>query len=236
MSTDAKKEPQTKEKKPVPPEKERTFVYTLARIVACIGNHTIFPVRYYDRENFDLQGPYIAMSNHNSALDPLILAYPCRKYEFRFVGKKELTKNKFIGALLTAAQLGLEPNTPLGQAYLIPFKNYKKGGILECEFQLGYKGMIDLANRSGEIKVIDAHVVYENDDFECEFGLDPKLSHKPAFGDRGKPMWVYALYKTTNDGFAFEVMSVEEALAHGEKYSKAFNKSASPWQTEPEEI
>jgi 1-acyl-sn-glycerol-3-phosphate acyltransferase len=100
MSTDAKKEPQTKEKKPVPPEKERTFVYTLARIVACIGNHTIFPVRYYDRENFDLQGPYIAMSNHNSALDPLILAYPCRKYEFRFVGKKELTKNKFIGALL----------------------------------------------------------------------------------------------------------------------------------------
>ena len=146
------------------------------------------------------------------------------------------TPASFIGALLTAAQLGLEPNTPLGQAYLIPFKNYKKGGILECEFQLGYKGMIDLANRSGEIKVIDAHVVYENDDFECEFGLDPKLSHKPAFGDRGKPMWVYALYKTTNDGFAFEVMSVEEALAHGEKYSKAFNKSASPWQTEPEEI
>ena len=100
MSMDVKKEPQTKEKKPVPPEKERTFVYTLARIVACIGNHTIFPVRYYDRENFDLQGPYIAMSNHNSALDPLILAYPCKKYEFRFVGKKELTKNKFIGALL----------------------------------------------------------------------------------------------------------------------------------------
>ena len=89
-----------KEKQPVSPEKERTFVYTLARIVACIGSHTLFPVRYHGRENFDLQAPYIAMSNHNSALDPLILAYPCKKYEFRFVGKKELTKNKFIAALL----------------------------------------------------------------------------------------------------------------------------------------
>lgn len=147
----------------------------------------------------------------------------------------QCTPASFIGALLTAAQLGLEPNTPLGQAYLIPYDN-SRAGTTECQFQIGYKGMIDLANRSGEIKVIDAHIVYENDDFECEFGLDPKLRHKPAFGERGKPMWVYAMYKTTNDGFAFEVMSVEECLAHGKKYSKAFSKSSSPWQTAPEEM
>ena len=84
----------------VTPEKERTFIYTLARIVAWIGNHTFFPVRYHNQENFDLQGPYIAMSNHQSALDPLILAYPCKKYEIRFVGKKELTKHKWIANLL----------------------------------------------------------------------------------------------------------------------------------------
>ena len=89
-----------KEKKPVSPEKERTFVYSLARIVAFIGNRTIFPVRYHGKENFDLKAPYIAMSNHNSALDPLILAYPCKKYEIRFVGKKELVKVKWIGNLL----------------------------------------------------------------------------------------------------------------------------------------
>lgn len=100
MSTEAKKEPEKKEKKPVSPEKERTFVYTLARIVAAIVNHIIFPVWYHNKQNFDLRGPYIAMSNHNSALDPLILAYPCKKYEFRFVGKKELVKNKFISKLL----------------------------------------------------------------------------------------------------------------------------------------
>lgn len=89
-----------KDKPPVKPEEERTFIYTLARIVAWIGNHTIFPIRYYDRENFNLKGPYIAMSNHNSALDPLILAAPCKQYEIRFVGKKELTKNRFVAWLL----------------------------------------------------------------------------------------------------------------------------------------
>ncbi len=103
MTMEAKqpdKAPEKKEKKPVSPEKERTFVYSLARIVACIGNHTLFPVRYHGRENYDLKAPYITMSNHNSALDPLIMAYPCKKYEVRFVGKKELVKVKWIANLL----------------------------------------------------------------------------------------------------------------------------------------
>ncbi|MBR6185519.1 MAG: 1-acyl-sn-glycerol-3-phosphate acyltransferase [Clostridia bacterium] len=83
------------------PKKERTFVYSLARVLVAIGSHTIFPIRYHNRENMGLDAPYIAISNHQSALDPLILAYPCKKYEYRFVGKKELVKNKFIDKLLT---------------------------------------------------------------------------------------------------------------------------------------
>lgn len=50
---------------------------------------------------------------------------------------KECTQMSFLSALMNAAQLGLEPNTPLGQAYLIPYKNK---GVLECQFQIGYKG------------------------------------------------------------------------------------------------
>ena len=65
----------------------------------------------------------------------------------------------FIAAMLEAAQLGLEPNTPLGQAYLIPYGN-------SCQFQIGYKGLIDLAHRSKELKSIEAHEVYENDEFD----------------------------------------------------------------------
>ena len=74
----------------------------------------------------------------------------------------QTTPQSFLGAMMTAAQLGVEPNTPLGQAYLIPYLNH---GTLECQFQLGYKGLIDLAYRSGEVSVIQAQVVYDNDDF-----------------------------------------------------------------------
>ena len=100
MSTTENKPVKPEEKKPVSPEKERTFVYTLARFVAFLGVHTLYPVRYYHKERYALQGPYITMSNHQSACDPLILAYPCKKYEVRFVGKKELNVNKFVTGLL----------------------------------------------------------------------------------------------------------------------------------------
>ena len=83
------------------------------------------------------------------------------------------TPASFLGAMMTSAQLGLEVNTPLGQAYVLPYRNK---GVLEAQFQLGYKGLIDLAYRSGEIEVIQAHVVHENDDFVCEYGLEPKLT------------------------------------------------------------
>lgn len=69
------------------------------------------------------------------------------------------TPQSFIGALLIAAQLGVEPNTALGQAYLIPYGN-------QCQFQLGYKGALDLAYRTGEVRSITAEVVREGDLFE----------------------------------------------------------------------
>lgn len=83
------------------PKKERTLIYTFTRYLFWIGSHTLFPIRYHHLENIQLDAPYIAISNHQSALDPLVLAYPCKKYEYRFVGKKELVKNKFIDKLLT---------------------------------------------------------------------------------------------------------------------------------------
>ena len=89
---------------------------------------------------------------------------------------KECTQISFLAALMNAAQLGLEPNTPLGQAYLIPFSNK---GTMECQFQIGYKGLIDLSYRNPQMQIISAQVVYENDDFEYELGLNPKLVHRP---------------------------------------------------------
>ena len=143
----------------------------------------------------------------------------------------ETTPQSFLGAMMTAAQLGLEPNTPLGQAYLIPYRNH---GVLECQFQLGYKGLIDLAYRSGEVSTIQAHVVYENDEFEYELGLDPKLRHVPAKSDRGAPVFFYAVFRTKDGGYGFDVMSVDDVRAHARKYSKAFSNG--PWQTNFEEM
>ena len=140
----------------------------------------------------------------------------------------ECTPNSFLGAMMQAAQLGVEPNTPLGQAYLIPYRNH---GQLECQFQLGYKGLIDLAYRSGEITSISAHEVCENDDFEYELGLDEKLRHKPALKDRGAVILYYAVFRTKAGGRGFAVMSVEDIKNHSKKYSKAAGSSYSPWAT-----
>lgn len=144
---------------------------------------------------------------------------------------KECTPQSFLGAMMTAAQLGLEPNTPLGQAYLIPFRNH---GRMECQFQLGYKGLIDLAYRSGEVSIIQAHAVYENDDFQYELGLDPTLRHVPAKSNRGKPIVYYAMFKTKTGGYGFQVMSMEDVKAHAQQYSKSYGNG--PWQTNFDEM
>lgn len=91
------------------------------------------------------------------------------------------------------------------------------------------KGLIDLAYRSGEVTTIQAHPVYENDEFEYELGLDPKLMHKPATENRGNVVAFYAVIKLKNGGYNFEVMSVDDCIQHRKKYSKA--GAGSPWET-----
>ncbi|MBE5770416.1 MAG: 1-acyl-sn-glycerol-3-phosphate acyltransferase [Clostridiales bacterium] len=88
------------EKNVMPEKRERTPVYTIARGLAWVLFHTVFPVRYHHTEKMDLRAPYIMIANHKSGLDPIVLAVPCKDYEIRFVGKKELTKNKLLAWLV----------------------------------------------------------------------------------------------------------------------------------------
>lgn len=141
------------------------------------------------------------------------------------------TQESFLGALLTGAQLGLEPNTPLGQCYLIPFQT--KTGI-SCQFQLGYQGLIELCYRSGKYKNIQARVVYEGDVFDYSYGTNEYINHIPK-GLTEKPVAVYAYYTLTNGGGTFEVMSWDQILAFSHKYSFAVKQGfSSPWQSDPE--
>jgi recombination protein RecT len=135
-----------------------------------------------------------------------------------------------MGSIVTAAQLGLEPNTPLGHAYIIPYYN-KRDSKYEANFQLGYKGLVDLAQRSGKYRRIVARAVDEADTFDFEYGLDERLEHKPARQPSGKTVWYYALYELDNGGREFVVWSREQVAEHAHKYSKSYGKDDSPWTT-----
>lgn len=143
------------------------------------------------------------------------------------------TPESFLGALLTSAQLGLECNTPLGQAYLIPYKNGKTGRI-ETQFQLGYQGVLDLCYRTKQYKTIQARIVYEGDIFEYSYGFNETLKHIPQ-GKSEKQTFVYAYYELVSGGRAFEVMSWDEVMKFAQQYSQSVKyQKSSPWSSDPE--
>lgn len=143
----------------------------------------------------------------------------------------ECSPATFLGSVIQASQLGLEVNTPLGQAYLIPRKNK---GNMECTLQIGYQGFMDLARRSGEVAAIYAEAVYEGDLFDYELGLEKSLKHRPSDDDarEEKPLThVYAVAKLKSGEALFVVLTRGQV----EKYRKrGGDRSFSPWSTDYE--
>jgi recombination protein RecT len=140
----------------------------------------------------------------------------------------------FMGAIMQCAQLGLEPGAALGHAYLLPFGNGKASdGLANCQLIIGYRGMIDLARRSGQIISLNARAVYSNDQFAYTYGLDETLEHIPATGDRGEFTHVYAVAKLKGGGIQFEVMSKADVLKV-KATSKAGNNG--PWVSHFDEM
>lgn len=144
----------------------------------------------------------------------------------------ECTPQSLLAAVMQSAQLGLEPDGILGHAYLVPYRN-NQSGTTDAQFQVGYKGLISLARRSGEVRSICAHVVYAADKFEFAYGLHEKLEHVPAMGDRGKAIAVYAIAHFKDGGYAFEVMFNADIEKIRLK-SKA--KDSGPWKDFTEEM
>lgn len=145
---------------------------------------------------------------------------------------READIGSVLGGIMQAAQLGLEPG-PLGHCYLLPFKNK---GKMECQFIIGYKGMIDLARRSGHIESIYAHAVYENDEFEYELGLDPKLKHIPTMeADKGDFIGSYAVAKFKDGGYQMEFMP-KASIEKRRTSSPSGRSKFSPWNNHYEEM
>lgn len=138
------------------------------------------------------------------------------------------TPESFGGALMTIAQLGLEPGAATGEAYLIPFKNNKTGQH-EVQLIIGYKGMAKLYWQSPLAKSLDAQAVHENDQFDYAYGLEPRLEHRPALTNRGRTIAYYAVATLTSGGAAFVVLSPEDVEA---VRRRAQARNDGPWKTD----
>lgn len=146
----------------------------------------------------------------------------------------------FLGAIMQCAQLGLEPGGALGHAYLLPFDRRQKQGnqwvtvATEAQLIIGYRGMIDLARRSGQIVSLSARAVHENDTFSYAYGLEEKLEHVPCEdGNPGALTHVYAVARLKDGGVQFEVMS-KAAVDKVRALSKSSEKG--PWVDHYEEM
>jgi recombination protein RecT len=146
----------------------------------------------------------------------------------------QCTVKSILRSVIESVSLGLEPSGGvLGHAYLVPFNNTKTGEK-EAMLIIGYRGMIDLARRSGEIVSVEAHVVHERDFFEIEFGRDPKLVHRPCLtDDPGQVIAGYAVAEFRGGAKHCEFMTRAQIDAIRNR-SRA--KNSGPWITDYEEM
>jgi recombination protein RecT len=141
----------------------------------------------------------------------------------------ECTPESLFGCTICVAQLGLMFGGSLGQAYLVPFWD-NKATKLKATLIIGYKGYLQLVNRSGAVGVVNAFTVYEGDDFSVEYGSEPKLIHRPRImvsadevANR-KPAGYYATVKTQY-GSTFQYLSRAEAENHRDRFAMTRKKN-----------
>lgn len=137
---------------------------------------------------------------------------------------QECTNPSIVSAALLGESLNLSPSPQLGQYYMVPYDNSKKG-VKEAQFQIGYKGYIQLAIRSGQYKKLNVLAIKEgelirfdplNEEIEVRLIEDEELREEaPTIG-------YYAMFEYTNGFRKALYWSKRKMLAHADKYSKAF--------------
>ncbi len=123
-----------------------------------------------------------------------------------------------LGAMMTSAALGLEPNTVQQQAFLIPYNTRRKmpngqwGDVLECQFQIGYRGFITLAYRSPRVKRLMAEAIHQGDHFKHRLGSGTFLEYEKALVDRGTLIGAFSYVQLEDGGEVACVLPLEEVL------------------------
>ena len=149
----------------------------------------------------------------------------------------QCSQQSLLACIFGCAQLGLSPEPFLGQAYLVPFWNTRLN-CFEATLIPGYRGMITLARRSGEMSSLSAQVVYVNDHFVLKYGLHEMLDHVPAEGDRGEAKGAWCVIKYKDASHSFDYMTIGD-LDRIKNLSKSKDKKGNivgPWIDHEDEM
>lgn len=139
----------------------------------------------------------------------------------------DCTRESLLACVMDCASLGLEPDNTLGRAYIIPYGN-------KATLVIGYKGLVDLAYRSGMVDSLDAFAVHSNDSFKLTLGLNPDIQHEPKLSDRGEMSGVYAVARLKGSSLPKFVYMAREEVESIRKRSRAGDSG--PWKTDYEEM
>ena len=144
---------------------------------------------------------------------------------------KKAKPESVVAAMMACVHLDLMPNTPQQYAYLIPYESPRGSGKFDIQFQLGYKGLLEIADRTGKIKAIYAELVFEGDEFDVSLGTERQLIHKPDLDvdrtDYSKVTSAYMMAVLTNGEKLFEIMTRKQ-LDKIQQSAKASSTDA-PW-------
>lgn len=143
----------------------------------------------------------------------------------------QCTPISVANAMMQCAELGVAPGT-LGTAYLIPYEN-RRAGTVECQLIVGYRGLVELARRSGQVATITADVVREGDLFVYENGVEPILRHQAKAPMSSKRTHVWAAVKFKDGSFQFTVLRWEEVESIR---SRSRASGSGPWVTDTDEM
>ncbi len=145
------------------------------------------------------------------------------------------TPQSIFDCVLAATALQLRVGKDLGHAYILPFRD-TKAGTTNAQFLIGYRGLVTLARRSGEIESITANLVHKHDKFDAAEGSDGHLRHSPDYFNpkgRGEVVGAYAYAKLVGGGEQWAIMSLAELDAIRGR-SKA--SGSGPWVTDTGEM
>ena len=156
---------------------------------------------------------------------------------------KECSVGSLIGATMQASILGFRPVEALAYCYFVPYNNKKvdaqgkESWVKEVQFQIGYRGLMDLARRSGQIKSIHAFAVYQGDDFSYSLGINPDIKHVPNETEPKNPKnltHVYAVSHYKDGGYNFVVLTKKEVEALRRRNAMQKEEAAGAWKTDYE--